>query len=293
MGKLDTILYQAEAFKKQNWLLSKHILENALKDFPNEKILYMELGDILTSQKIYKKANEYYIEALNFCDNQKEKDDLLYKIATNFLNIKEYPLAINFYEKINEKTPEIKYNIAYAYLENRKYLTSLDILFDLIKQKNITQIPYLLISEIYYSMHQDDKALDYLDQAEERFGETAAIFYLKASIYANKKHWLQAVTYYKKSENLDIGFPNFYRNYAIALYNLGKKQKAIKYLKKNIEYDSKDATSYFYILKILTDLKKYKEAKKYLEKAKKNIDIDNNKFINAFEITIELGIKSK
>ena len=74
---------------------------------------------------------------------------------------------------------------------------------------------------------------------------------------------------------------------------LSKKQKAIKYLKKNIEYDPKDATSYFYILKILTDLKKYKEAKKYLEKAKKNIDIDNNKFINAFEITIELGIKSK
>ena len=179
MERLDSILYKAHSFERRNWLMSKVILENALKDFPNEKVLYTELGDLFSKRKMYKKAIEYYSLAYKMDTSD---EDIIYKIASNFLSLDQFALSLEYYKKIKNKTPEIYYNTAYAYSRIGETTKSLEILQMLIKEYNTTEIPYLLLSEIYYSHKQYKKALDILDKAEKKFGESSAILYLKASI---------------------------------------------------------------------------------------------------------------
>ena len=124
-------------------------MENAIKDFPEERILYTELGDIFTSKKMFKKAIEYYLKGMNV--SKENNDDILFKIATNFLSLDEYALAIDYYERMESRDGEVLYNIAYSYSRLNKSKKSLEILKELIKKDNITEVPYLLMSEIYYA----------------------------------------------------------------------------------------------------------------------------------------------
>ena len=289
MDRLNDILYKAQQHKKRNWLLSKVILENALQDFPNEKLLYVELGDLYSYRKMYKKAIQYYTNALKFTEND---NDLLFKIATNFLHIDQFALSIEYYDQIKEKDAETLYNIAYAYSRLHKHEKSIEILYDLIENYNTTEIPFLLLAEIYYSRRDYKKSLQTLDDAEKKFGESAAIFYLKASVYAQMEYWIHAVNFYKKADRLNARFPNFYRNYAIAVYKLGYSEKAVSFLKRNLKFHNKDSSTFFYLIKILLELSRFEEADEYIKKVKEKNTMDLN-HLAALEMELMSKYKKK
>ncbi len=288
MDKLESLILKAKSHKKTNWLYSKIILERGLKDFPNEKVIYIEIGDLFTDRKIYKKALEYYTEAYKI---DPEDDDLNFKIANVFLILNKSALALNYLLQIKDKTTEVLYNISYAYSQIGKTNKSIMILEDLISQDISTEIPYLFLSEIYYTQRKSDTALKILEKTEKKFGPKASIYYLKASVYAQKEYWLQAVFYYKRAKELSADYPHFYRNYAIALYKLGNRDAAIFYLKENIQLEPDDDHSYFYLIKLLIEKNDLEEAQKYLEKAKKeNANLDKF-YIEAFEMQIKSKLK--
>lgn len=288
MDKLKRVLFKAQSNKKTNWLLSKNVLEEAIKEFPNEKQIYLELAELLNSKKSYAKAIKNYQKALVY---DKNNSDILFKIGTCFLNLNEFPLALDYYNQINDDFPELIYNKAFALSKINKIDQSIEYLKELIEKGTSNDVPYLFLSELYYTQGLFKKSIEILDKAERIFGKKGAIFFIKGSAYSQMENWLQAVDNYSKAYKLNFIYPNFYRNYALALEKIGNIGRAIKMLKKNLEDTNKDFQSYFHIITLYIAKHDYKNAKEYIEKAKELANPDNRIYLDLFEKKISLFLK--
>lgn len=254
MDRLKQVLFKAQSNKKINWLLSKKVLEDAIEEFPNEKKVYLELAQLLNSKKMFADAIKNYQKALMY---DKNNSDIIFKIGTCFLNLNEYALALDYYNKIEDDFPELLYNKAFALSKMDKTDESIEYIKELIATNPSNDIPYLFLSELYYSQGLFKKAIEILTKAERIFGEKAAIFFIKGSAYSQTGKWLQAVSNYSKAYKLNFNYPTFYRNYAIALENIGSINKAIEIFEKSLKSDINDFPTYFHLIKLYIAKQRY------------------------------------
>jgi len=290
MDRLKQALFKAKSNKKINWLLSKNVLEEAIKEFPNEKVLYLELAELLNSKKMYVEAIKNFQKALKYAPND---DKIIFKIGTCFLSINEFALALDYYKQIDDDFPELIYNKAFALSKIDKISQSIEYIKKLIENRPSTDIPYLFLAELYYSQGLFNKAVETLTKAERIFGEKGAIFFIKGSAYSQMENWIHAATNYSKAYKLNFNYPHFHRNYAIALEKIGSNDKAIKILKRAITEEPNDFQSYFHLIRLYIAKQKYDEALELIKKSEHFVNKDQKIYLELLQKEISIYKKSE
>ena len=285
MDRLKQILFKAQSNKKINWLLSKKVLEDAIEEFPNEKQVYLELAELLNSKKMFAEAIKNYQKALEY-DSQ--NPDIIFKIGTCFLSLDEFALALDYYNQIEDDFSELLYNKAFALSKMDRHDESIEYVKELIATNPPNDIPYLFLSELYYSQGLFKKAIEILTKAERIFGEKAAIFFIRGSAYSQLEKWLQAVINYSKAYKLNFNYPRFHRNYAIALEKTGSINRAMDIFNKSIDENNTDFQSYFHLIKLYISKQKYDKALELIERASSFVSDDQRIYLELFKKEISI-----
>ncbi|MCD4818334.1 MAG: hypothetical protein K8S23_06550 [Candidatus Cloacimonetes bacterium] len=247
MNKIDKILVQVHYLKKKNWLEAIALLKQNAKIYPKSDELYLELAEIYSQHKIHRKSIEMYLNALYL---RKSDQTLIFKIANNFLALNEFKLALDYYGKINDRFPELFYNKAYALSKIGKSSESIVLLEELIEEFKTSEIPYLFLSELYFSRKEFNKAIKYIEIAERKFGHKGAFHYLKGAAFSHLEHWLNAYTEFKKAEKFKNNFPHYYRSFAISAEKIGRTDEAIKLFFQNLQKEPHDTSTFIELIKI-------------------------------------------
>ena len=277
MDNAKKILIQADFLRKTNWLKSVKLLKDGIKKYPKEKSLILAISRIYTNHKMHRKALEMYLRALSL---DSKNHDILFQVGNCFLAMKEYKLAIDYYGKIHSNEfPELIYNKAFAYSKLSKIETSISLLESLIEKAPLSEIPYLFVSELYFSKKDFHSALRYLILAEKKFGKKSSLHYLKGAAYSHMEMWLNSYCEFQEADKFNVNFPHFYRSFGVSAEKIGKTDLAVKLLEKNLEKEPKDSLTYIELIKIYI-------AHNELEKAYKIIQDAQNSIPFSFPLTI-------
>jgi tetratricopeptide (TPR) repeat protein len=239
------LIHQARFFLKTNWLQAVKILEKGISEIPESFDLMIELGDIYHKHNVNKKSLEYYQRAAKFGINL---DNIYLKIGFIYLDMKESKLALYYFDKIVEVTPDVLYCRAIAYDNLRENAKAISILKDCIKMGDKNPTTYIFLIEILKILGRQDEALDYFLKAKELFGPISELCYLGGELYISKKNYLLAYT------ELHKALPGFtdtswiYHLLAICAQEIGLTQDALKHYRDVILKDIPNSVNYCYLL---------------------------------------------
>ena len=268
MDEVKRILWMAKFQKKKNWLNIRKILLEGINKHPREPQLYNALGELYFNQKLFSRAIDVYLDLLEI--NQTDAN-IYFKIGNSFLSLQEYRLAIDYYEKIKFKFPELLYNKAYAYSKIGDYDKSLKIMQDIYHFPISSELPLIFISELYFAKKNYSHALKNLNKAEKMFGKQGTLYYLKGLAYSNMENWLKAYVEFEKADKLKVNNYHFYRAYGISCEKIGKTERAIYLLLKSIKEQPGNSVSYIDLIRIYLEHNRIVEAYTLVMHAKKNI----------------------
>jgi tetratricopeptide (TPR) repeat protein len=268
VNKIDNILWQAKFLRENNWLKARKLLKESIKECPEDIRLYKELADLYFSKKLFLKAIQIYQDILSF---NKDNSDTLFRIGNCFLSIKEYMLALEYYNEVTEKFPELYYNKSFAYSKIGKIDESIKTIKKLLSFKSSSEIPYIFLAELFFSQKKYSKAIEYLSKAEKLFGKQGNLYYLKGLAYSHLNKWLKSYVAYQKAEKMKVESYHFFRGFGLVCEKIGKIEQAIDNLLKSIKLAPSSATSYMDLIRIYLDHDRIMEAYSIIQHAKKNI----------------------
>lgn len=268
MDAVKNLIWQAKYLGKHNWLQAIIVLQEGIKKHPDTYELYDQLGNIYFNHNVYSKAIKAYQNALRF--NPKD-EGIHFKLGNSFLSLKEYVLAIDNYDKINIEFPELFYNKAYAFAKIGNLDKSIKLLKRMIKKSNLSQVPYIFLSEIYYTQGKFDLSIKYLIEAERKFGKQGPISYLKGLAFSNLNNWLKSYIAFTEAKKLNTNSYQFYHSYALTCEKIGKIDKAIEYLLHSVKLNASGAASYLELIRIYLNQDRLIEAYSLIQQAKRNI----------------------
>jgi len=270
MEKVESILWQAKMQKKRNWLQVRKLLLDGIKQFPQETALYLELGTLYESKKMFRKAIDIYQKAIEIVNYDYQ---IFYRIGNCFIAINEFSIAVDYYERIEDPFPEILYNTAYAYSRIGKTEKAILILKKVLEYPVVSQIPYVFIAELYFSQRQYDKVIHYIEIAENKFGKQGTFFYLRGLAFSHQRIWLKTYFEFQQAEKLKFETPVFFRSYGIACEKIGKTEKAVELLLKSIKLAPEDPTNYIELINIYLSHGRILEAARLVKTSQKNVPI--------------------
>lgn len=268
MDKIENILLQVKYHKNSQWLQMRNLLLDSIASYPSEISLKKVLADLYMKQKLFTKAIKLYQEILE----TEVTDPYIYlKLGNCFLFIKEYLLALDYYEKANIKLPEIKYNKAYALSKIGKTNESIRIMKGLLNKHTFSEAPFIFLSELYFSQKKYNKALETLKKAEIKYGKKGDLFYLKGLAYYHKGQWLKSYIELQRAEKMKVENFQFFRNFGLVCEKIGKSDQAITNLLKSIKLSPTSATTYLELIKIYLTHDMIMEAYTLIQHAKRNV----------------------
>ncbi|MCF7858624.1 MAG: tetratricopeptide repeat protein [Candidatus Cloacimonetes bacterium] len=266
--KMQNIIWQAKMQLDSNWLESTRILQRGLVQFPKSEDLKLFLAGIYFSKKIFRKAVGIYHQVL--------KDDpanvtAIFQLANSFLGLKEYKLAVDYYNMIQATFPELDYNKAFAYSRLGQKEKSIDILENIPSQKITTSLPVIFLSEMYLLTGKLEKGIQTLEKAQKKFGKLGSITLLKGLAYFDQKNYLKAFLAFESAEKLKVDMTNSYLMYAYTCLQVGKIEKAIELMLQTIKYYPSNSKAYVQLTHLYMDNERYEEAFSITELAQKNL----------------------
>ncbi len=268
MDNIRNILWQAEFQRKKNWLKACRLLKTNIEIYPEEKQLYFTLGELYFSKKLFTKAIGTYTDLMSI---DPKNPEIPLRIGNCFLSLNEFQLALDYYDKVRLKFPELLYNKAYALSKLGKFNESLKIMKNLLKQNVTSNLPYIFTAELYFALKDYRKAIKHLENAEKSFGKNGTIFYLKGIAYSHLDNWLKAYLEFQKAEKMKIKTYHFYRGFGITCENIGKMDEAVDYLIKSIQISPKNDSSYLDLIRIYLNQNKIMEAYSLVMHARKKV----------------------
>jgi len=268
LKEINNILWKARFYKKKNWLKVRKILQEGIEEFPQEKSLHMELAELYINKKLFKKAIETYQRILEFDDNDSQ---VFFLIGNCFLFLKEYKIAIEYYDKIKHYFPEFLYNKAVAYTKIGRKDKGVEIIEKLLKFSTTSEIPFIFLAELHFSQHNYSKAIEVVNITEKKFGKNGNLFYLRGLAFSRLFKWIQAYIEFQAAEKMKFSSSHFYRSYGLTSEKIGKTPKAIYCLLKSINLAPSDPTSYIELIKLYLSHNKIFEAYSVLKFAQKAV----------------------
>jgi len=252
----------------KNWLESTRILQQGLKQFPDNIDILLFLAEIYFSKKLHRKAVGVYHQILKI---DPQNQTAMFQLANAFMTFNEYKLAIDYYNRMSSISPEQLYNKAYAYSKIGRNDKSIQILRSIFNYKISSILPYIFLAELYFLEGEHTKSIHTLEETEKKFGKRGNISYLKGLAYYNLKNILKAYIEFETAEKLQIRSANFYKNYALTCDKIGKTEKAIELLKDGIKKNPFDPVVYIELIQILIKHDRYGEAYTVAELSKKSV----------------------
>ncbi len=270
MKRINNIIWQAKLEKRRNWLKATKLLQDGIREFPSEVSLYQELAEIYYAKRLTRKAISIYQKALSFKQNE---DFIRTRIGNCFLSLNEYRIALDYYKKTEIETPELLYNIAFAYSKINRIDDSIEILKKVITLKLTSEIPFVFLAELFFMKKQFETAIGYLNKAESIFGKQGTFYYLKGLAYSNQKNWLKAYVEFQKAEKLKANSSHFYRLYGIASEKIGRTSQAIDNLLNSIRISPTDPANYIELIKIYLAHDRILEAYRVVQSSQRNVPL--------------------
>ncbi len=173
------------------------LVNEGLKEYPNNDVLKRELIRYYLYKKNYKKVTSLTLDLI-----KKSKTEENYNFAGSvFLNLKNYELSLKSFEK------------AYSFHYNEDILS------------NIADILYLFLNK-------KDEAIAYLETHARLRGCSKKVCFKLIDIYAREKDINGLISVYKRLYNKYKDDRYAKKAVELLLYQ-GEKQNAIKFLKKN------------------------------------------------------------
>ncbi|MFO7895479.1 MAG: tetratricopeptide repeat protein [Candidatus Cloacimonadales bacterium] len=267
MEKAKKLLWQAKMTMKTNWLSAREILENGTRDYPEELDLYIALGDLYMKKELHKKAIENYQKALKIAPKDER---ILFKNGNCLLMLDEFRLALDQYNLCETDFPELTYNKAFAYYKLGKIEQSIDLMKEIVKLPQHSEMPLIFITELSFIQRDYKAAIYYMEKAEKRFGRQGNLQYLKGLAYFHQQNWLKAFLAFQKADRLNFSSSNFLINYGIVANKIGKDQLSENILLRNIELHPNDGQSYAELINLYLEHDNLRAADKIAQQAKKN-----------------------
>ena len=109
--QLTNTILRAEALMKSNWIHGLHLLETAVKDYPEDPRPYLSLGEFYIRRQFFDKA----IKNLQTASKLAPQDDSIkYLLGNCYFATGDYRTAIVYYDMINNPFTDVQYNKALA-----------------------------------------------------------------------------------------------------------------------------------------------------------------------------------
>lgn len=269
LKEINNLIQRANALVKTNWLQAVSILQDALKEEPENLSLLVNLGDIYLERHLCEKALNYYHKAISLLPDNPQ---LLFLIGTCYFSLGEYRIANSYYNRIPDPPPEVLYNIALCYAFLGSYQESIDIINKILKVMDDNPFIYFLLIEQYIRIQNYDRAYDIILIAEKKFGKHRQLLLLSALVYGKKGIWLKSYHCFVEYESLgEITNPDHLLSYANAAVNIGMDDRAIELLQKAQDINPYTNAVYEELIRLYIKKNDYKNAKKTLDTAKKYI----------------------
>ncbi|MBN1327780.1 MAG: tetratricopeptide repeat protein [Candidatus Cloacimonetes bacterium] len=268
MDKINKVLFQVKYQKDKNWLKVKKLLLETISEYPENAQLYQALAELYFSKKLYSKAIGAYTRLREI---DKTDQEIPFKIANCFLSLREYKLAIDYYESSPIIFQELLYNKAYAYSRLGDYEQSIEIMKQLVKYPINSELPLIFLAELYFTQSNYHQAILYLNKAERMFGKQSTIFYLRGIAYSHLERWLKAYWEFKYADQMKMVNHHLYRGYGIACDKIGKTAEAIDLLLQSIKLSPKNTAGYLDLIRIYLENNRVMEAYTIIQHARKNL----------------------
>lgn len=270
METVKEILVRARNLKRTNWLQAERILKQGLKEYPASEELYLELSELYFQKK-------YYRRAINICQNallHSRNDIFINRIGNCFLSLKEYHISLNYFEKIENVTPEQLYNKAVALAKLNRIDEALEAAFEVLEFHVKSPVPYILLGELYFNKKEFSRTVHYLDQAQKISGLSGDICFLRGMAWMGQKNLLKAYWDFHQGEVFKIQNPDYYRSYGIVCEGIGKLGKAIDLLRRAIELAPTRPGAYLELLRIYLMNSMLKAASDLMDQAREALPGD-------------------
>ncbi len=289
MSEITNIIYKAKFEAESNWIKASMILSKAIEDFPAEKKLYDELGNLYFKKGMPEKAAETYKKAV---DIDKSDTDLTYKTAYCLLLNEEYEKAIEYFDLIGDTIPEAIYNKCISLYHINRVQKAIELLEELIEKNNYSERPFILLGKIYLEYERYGKAIAMTNTALELYPNSHELLYIRGVAYFNIKEWMKAYLDFESAESKLDKSPIFFRIYALTSEKIGMTEKSLQLLRECIRMFPESEKAIFDMIRILIIHNRHKEALELTDLVHKKPDgtVDKRKktaFFNNFMKTVQ------
>lgn len=246
MDDIKELLIKARFAKKKNWLKAQKILSEGLKKHPDSAEIALELANLYFMKKRYR-------QALNVSQNTllyTESEELLIFIANCFLSMREYHVAVSYYDRIKRKSPELYYNRAVALARTKQFDEAEKYARNVLDYDVKSPVPHILMGEIYFNKKEFNQSIKCCNQAEAIGGLSSEICFLRGMSWLAQQNYLKAYWDFHKGEIFNMKNPEYYRSYGIVCEGIGKTDKAIELLQKAIKLAPDRPGAYLELIRV-------------------------------------------
>ena len=267
--QLTNLILRAEALMKSNWVHGLQLLEDAVREHPEDPRPYLSLAEFFTKRQLFKQAIKNLLTASKLLPNDA---NIKYMLGNCYFATGEYRMAIIYYDMVADPWVDIQYNkaLALAYLgESSQSITQIKTLLN--KVDNLPFIYFLLIEQLLYNS-EFKEAQFYIRQAESKVGKHGHLLFLKAVVYAQDQMWLQAYHAFSEADKIKaLKDGRHIFTYALSAMHSGLEDKAIELILRAIEIEPRNSGYYEEALRLLVKGKRFQEAYELFKKAEKHI----------------------
>jgi len=256
--------------RSTNWLQAEKLLLDNLRKYPESEELAIELADIYFGKKYYRRAINICQNALLYSDNE----ELINIIANSFLCLGEYQIALSYYNRLQNESPELLYNKAVTLARTGQLDEAIEIARRVTEYNIKSPVPYILLAELYFYKKDFKRAVSCCSQAQSIAGISGDICYLRGMAWLAQKNILKAYWDFHQGEIFSIENPEYYRSYGIVCEGIGKTDKAIELLKKAILLAPDKPGSYLELFRIYLMNNMLELATELLHKARSSLPED-------------------
>lgn len=225
---IDLIIQQAHELGRKNWVHAMHLLNTAADEHPNEPRLQESLAELFLTRLHYSSALKHYLRALA---SQPDNQNLIQSIASCYMGLRDYRLALVYLQRVKSPGDDVLYNIGYAQAllgKNRECIETMKLLL-----KRLPNHPYVyyVIIEQYYELGDLDEAIRYLKIAQTLAGDHLQLSVFAGLIYSTKGLDLLAFYHYNNASKMGkITNPDHLIRHATSAMKIGLPNEAIRIL---------------------------------------------------------------
>ncbi len=242
VAKIESLENANNKFKKEQ----ERYLKQALKCNPNDKRIYLELGNIELEEKNYEKALKYFNTALVYDDEYYEAYLGIAIVYIESGNMQKALLALRNAGALNSKSDEISFYLAKMCILDEKFDEAKEYLEDAISKAENSDY-YLELGKIYYAKNDYSKASQMFLKAQSldtRLKNAAELYNYTGLCYYHTKDLNNALSNLKRAVELNPDNVIYMYNLSLAYKSAKMDSEYQKIYQKIMNFKPKTAQDY-------------------------------------------------